>query len=118
MHMRWFLETQDKKIKTSSTVRFVGGGALSDVTCQILADCTGRTVETVDSPQNAGAVGAAVLIAAGLKHIPSIAQAGALIPVTKTFVPNMANKVAYDKNYAVYKNLYKDNKKSFAALNG
>ena len=118
MHMRWFLETQDKKIKTSSTVRFVGGGALSDVTCQILADCTGRTVETVDSPQNAGAVGAAVLIAAGLKHIPSIAQAGALIPVTKTFVPNMANKAAYDKNYAVYKNLYKDNKKSFAALNG
>ncbi len=118
MHMRWFLETQDKKIKTSSTLRFVGGGALSDVTCQILADCTGRRVETVDSPQNAGAVGAAVLIAAGLKRIPSIAEAGALIPVTKTFVPNAANKVIYDKNYAVYKNLYKDNKKSFAALNG
>lgn len=118
LHMRWFLETQDKKTKTSSTLRFVGGGALSDVTCQILADCTGRTVETVDSPQNAGAVGAAVLIAAGLKRIPSIAQAGRLIPVTKTFAPNVANKAAYDKNYAVYKNLYKDNKKSFAALNG
>ena len=47
--MRWFLETQDKKIKTSDTVRFVGGGALSDVTCQILADVTGKTVETVDT---------------------------------------------------------------------
>jgi len=118
MHMRWFLETQDKKIKTSPVLRFVGGGALSDVTCQILADCTGRKVETVDSPQNAGAVGAAVLVAVGLKLISSVAEAKTLVPVTKTFLPDPANKAAYDRNYAVYINLYKDNKKSFAALNG
>lgn len=118
MHMRWFLETQDNKIKTSSAVRFVGGGALSDVTCQILADCTGRTVETVDSPQNAGAVGAAVLVTVGLGMIPSIADAKTLIPATKTFKPNPGNKAVYDKNYAVYKNLYKANKKNFSALNG
>ena len=62
-HLRWFLETEEKKIKTSDTIRFVGGGALSDVTCQILADCIGRKVETVDSPQNVGAVGAAVVVA-------------------------------------------------------
>ena len=118
MHMRWFLETQDNKIKTSSVVRFVGGGALSDVTCQILADCTGRTVETVESPQNVGAVGAAVLIAVGLNLIPGIADAKALIPASKTFVPNKDNKAVYDKNFEVYKNLYKANKKGFAALNG
>jgi len=118
MHMRWFLETQDKKVKTSRTVRYVGGGALSDVTCQILADCTGRTVETVDSPQNAGAVGAAVLVAAGLGLIPDILTAKKLIPAKKTFAPNPANKAAYDKNYAVYTGLYKANKKAFAALNG
>ncbi len=117
LHMRWFLETQDKKIKTSDTVRYVGGGALSDVTCQILADCTGRVVESVDSPQNVGAVGAAVLVAVGYGLIKDISQAGELIKATKTFRPNAENKPAYDKNYAVYKNLYKDNKKSFAALN-
>lgn len=118
MHLRWFLETQDNKIKTSQTVRFVGGGALSDVTCQILADCTGRTVETVESPQNAGAVGAAVLVAAGLNLIPDIADAKALIPAAKVFIPNPGVKAAYDKNYMVYKNLYKANKKGFAMLNG
>ena len=90
--MRWFLETQDKKIKTSDTVRFVGGGALSDVTCQILADVTGKTVETVDSPQNVGAVGAAVIMAVGLGVISDVAQAKKLIPAKKTFVPNKANK--------------------------
>jgi len=118
MHMRWFLETQDKKIKTSETVRFVGGGALSDVTCQILADCTGRTVETVGSPQNAGAVGAAVLVAAGLNLIDNIANAKTLIPVSKVFFPDPAVKAAYDKNYQVYKNLYQANRKNFALLNG
>ena len=116
-HMRWFLETQEKKIKTSDTLRFVGGGALSDVTCQILADCTGRLVETVDSPQNVGAVGAAVLVAVGYGLIEDITHAGDLIKAVKSFIPNPANKPAYDKNYAVYKNLYKDNRKSFQALN-
>ncbi|HOD02381.1 MAG TPA: FGGY-family carbohydrate kinase, partial [Clostridiales bacterium] len=53
-HLRWFIETQEKKIKTSDVVRFVGGGALSELTCQILADCTGKTIETIDNPQNAG----------------------------------------------------------------
>ena len=118
MHMRWFLETQDKKVKTSSVVRFVGGGALSDVTCQILADVTGRTVETVDSPQNVGAVGAAVIMAVGLGIIDDVSHAKRLIPAKKTFIPNEKNKEVYDRNYEVYKTLYKNNKKAFAALNG
>ncbi len=118
MHMRWFLETQDKKVKTSSVVRFVGGGALSDVTCQILADVTGRTVETVDSPQNVGAVGAAVIMAVGLGIISDVSHAKRLIPAKKTFIPNEKNKEVYDRNYEVYKTLYKNNKDAFKALNG
>ena len=65
-HLRWMLECQERKAKTSDAVRFCGGGALSDVTSQILADITGRTVQVVDSPQNVGAVGAAAVAAAGL----------------------------------------------------
>lgn len=118
MHFRWFIETQEKKIKTSDVIRFVGGGALSDVTCQILADCIGRTVETVDSPQNVGAVGAAVLVAVGMGKISCVGDAKQLIPAKKIFKPNPANKAAYDRNYAVYKTLYKNNKGAFAALNG
>ncbi|MBR6781005.1 MAG: carbohydrate kinase, partial [Clostridia bacterium] len=117
-HMRWFLEAQDKKIKTAKTLRFVGGGALSALTCQILADVTGRTVETVNSPQNVGAVGAAVTVAVGLGMIQGFADAKKMIPASQTYQPNPANKAVYDKNYAVYKNLYKANKANFAALNG
>ena len=84
----------------------------------MLADITGRTVETVDSPQNIGAVGAAIVIAVGIGIINDITDAKKLIPASKSFKPNFANKAAYDRNYKVYKNLYKANKENFAILNG
>lgn len=116
-HLRWFIETEEKKVKTSEKIRFVGGGALSDLTCQILADCTGKTVETVSEPQNVGAMGATVLVAVGLGICNSIEDAKKMIPVSKTFTPNMETKKVYDKYYEVYKNLYASNKKNFALLN-
>lgn len=117
-HLRWMLETQEKKVKTSDTVRFVGGGALNDTTCQILADCTGKIVETVESPQNIGAVGAAATIAVGVGLIHDLGEVKPLIPAAKTFYPNPENKAVYDRNFKVYKNLYKANKENFAILNG
>ena len=116
-HLRWFIETEEKKVKTSDKIRFVGGGALSDLTCQILADCTGKTVETVYEPQNAGAMGATVLVAVGLGICSSVEEAKKMIPVSKTFEPDMETKKVYDRYYEVYKNLYASNKKNFALLN-
>lgn len=118
LHMRWFLETVEKKTETSQIIRFVGGGALADSTSQILADCTGRVVETVPSPQNVGAVGAAVVIAVGLGVISSIQDADKLIKAEKIFKPNPDVKAVYDKNFAAYKELYKANKDIFKTLNG
>ncbi len=118
MHMRWMLETHEKKTKTSDVVRFVGGGALNDSTSQILADCIGRKVETVANPQNVGAVGAAVVVAVGLGVIESIDDVGDLIKAEKTFEPNKDNKPVYDKMFAAYKELYAANKKIFKMLNG
>ena len=117
-HLRWFIETQSKKVPVGDTLRFVGGGALSAATCQILADITGKTVETVASPQNVGAVGAAVTVAAGLGLVSGVRDAKRLIPAERTYRPDPSVKPLYDKQYEVYKNLYKSNKKNFAALNG
>ena len=60
-----------KKGKISCPVRFVGGGALSPATCQILADITGRKVETINNPQEVGAIGTALVAAAGIKELNS-----------------------------------------------
>ena len=116
-HLHWFIETQEKKVKTSDTIRFVGGGALSRVTCQISADCTGKTVEVTAEPQNVGSVGAAMTAAVGLGLIKDLQQAKSLIPAEKTYKPNPANRAVYDKSYEVYKQLYKSNKAHFDALN-
>lgn len=117
-HLNWMLEAQKKKVKTSDVIRFVGGGALSDVTCQILADITGKTVETVNRPQDIGAVGAAAMVGIGLGVIESVSKVKDYVPAVKTFKPNTANRAVYDKNFAIFKTLYKNNKDSFKALNG
>ncbi len=119
-HMRWMLERQDikKEVKISDVIRFCGGGALGGVTCQILSDILQRDIEVVDSPQNVGAVGAAACIAVGLGLIPDLEHVKTLIPAKHIYHPNKENKAVYDKNFTVFKNLYKCNKENFAILNG
>lgn len=120
-HMRWMLERQEQKIskyQTTKSVRFCGGGALGETTCQILADILQRDVVVVESPQNIGAVGAAACIAIGMGIIPKMEDVKKLISIKKTYHPNLAHKDVYDKNFKVFQNLYKSNKENFAILNG
>ena len=117
-HKRWMLESCAVKVKPSDTIRFVGGGALSDFTCQLLADVTGHRIETVDSPQNVGAMGAAACVGVGIGAIENFDKIKDYIPASKTFEPNISLKIdVYDKGYEVFKTLYKTNKKNFAILN-
>ena len=115
-HLRWQLEASEKKITTSDTVRFVGGGALAPLTCQTLADVLGRPVETVRDPQNVGALGAAVTVAVGLGLLDSIEDADQLVPADATYYPDSSVKPVHDRNFSVFQSLYHQNKKSFAAL--
>jgi xylulokinase len=116
-HLRWMLEVEELKVQTSDVIRFVGGGALSDVTCQILADITGRKIETVEHAQDVGAVGAAMLVGLGCGLIPSIDKVKNFVKVKKIFIPNLANKAVYDRNFKVFKSIYSANKKLFKEIN-
>ena len=115
-HLRWMLECQDKKLKTGETIRFVGGGALSDVSCQILADILGRTVETVASPQNVGSVGAAAIVAVGLGIIPELECVQEFIPAEKIFKPDMEKHELYTPYYETFKKIYKANKELYKSI--
>ena len=119
-HLRWMLECQDKKIKTAETIRFCGGGALSPVISQILADILGRPVEVPAQPQNVGSVGAALTAAAGAGAISDIDEAANLIKPAAVYYPGSCGaegKAAYERNYQVFKKLYSSNKKLFAQMN-
>lgn len=116
-HLRWLLESEEAKVKTSDPVRFVGGGALSQVTCQMLADITGRTIETVNNTQEVGAVGTALVVAAGIKGTDVLELSRRLVKVNHSYFPNAANKEIYEHNYKVFKKLYKSNAANFREIN-
>ena len=115
-HLRWMLECEARKVKISDTIRFVGGGALSPVTSQILADITGHTIEVVESPQNVGSVGAAAIAAVGLGLIPDLDRVRSFIPVQSSYVPDRKAHAVYNHYYETFKKLYAANKKLFRSL--
>ncbi len=116
-HLRWQLEAQDKKIKTSRVIRFVGGGALAPLTCQMLADMLGREIETVENPQNVGAVGAALVASVGLGIIDNLSEAKKLVVVSRNYKPEQKNVEIYNRNFKIFKSLYRNNRMNFRALN-
>ena len=115
-HLRWMLECQARKISVSDTIRFVGGGALSPVTSQILADITGHPIEVVESPQNVGSVGAAAVAAVGLGLIPDLDRIRDFIPIHSRYAPNPAEHALYNHSYEIFKKLYAANKDNFRLL--
>lgn len=116
-HNRWMLEAVERKIPFRESLRFVGGGAKSSQWCQIVADVTGRRIETIDHPQDAGAAGAALVCAVGLGILPSFTHVKRMVPVRQVYLPDPAVKEMFDRQYRVFTNLYRSNRKNFAVLN-
>jgi sugar (pentulose or hexulose) kinase len=93
-----------------------GGGALSDLWAQIHADVLGVSIHQVDDPLNTTVRGAAFLALVTLGY-RSIEELPGLIKIRKVFEPDDSHRAIYDKMYKQYRELFKRNKKVFAALN-
>ena len=57
-------------------------------------------------------------MAAGIKKVDVLDLAQELVKVEHVYVPDPANKVVYERNYKVFKNLYKCNAENFRKING
>jgi xylulokinase len=117
-NLRWAKDTLEALYRPVDTLHIIGGGANSDVWCQIFADVMNRDVRRVEDPQNAGAKGVALLAAMTLGYIDSYESIADHIRVNKTFTPNPANRALYEQRFREFKNLYKQNKKWFKRMNG
>ena len=62
-------------------------------------------------------MGAAALLAVSFGLLPDIKDIKKIIRVQSVYRPRRENTAVYDRILPVFKNLYTDNKKSFAALN-
>ena len=58
-----------------------------------------------------------MLCAAGLGAASSLEEAASLVPIARVDEPDGSNKAIYDEHYEVLKQLYYQNKESFARLN-
>jgi xylulokinase len=117
LHKRWMLEAIETKIPRQDTIRFVGGGAKSKIWSQIMADVTGRKIETIERPQDVGAIGAAMICGVGEGIIKSFNDVKKYIPLENSYQPRKEYQDLYDKKFRVFSQLYSKNKSLFHHLN-
>ena len=114
---RWTRQAVEKFIgRRIDSFRFSGGGALSDVWCQIHADVLGVPVQQVDDPVNTTVRGTALLalITLGYRSIDEISN---LVKFKRSFEPDESNRKIYDRMYTQYRALFKKNRRIFKELN-
>jgi xylulokinase len=114
---RWAMETLENLYKPVSELNFIGGGASSDIWCQILADITNRNIHQVADAQYAGAKGVALLASIKLGFIDSVTELKKYIGIKQTFAPQSKNHKLYNNLYHEFKNIYKQNKKWYRRMN-
>ncbi len=97
-------------------LRIIGGGALSDLWCQVHADVLDRIIERPAEPLHANLRGAAIFAGLSLGHLrPS--DVASLVPAERTFTPDPAMRRIYDRLFAEFPKLYSSQRKLFARLN-
>ncbi len=111
---RWLMEAYEKFIKRRvPRLRIMGGGAMSELWCQIYADVLGRPVEQVADPRHAQLRGVARWARVCLGEL-RLEQVPDLVPVGETFE---ADTYAYEDIYAEYRRLYRRHKGTYRRLN-
>ena len=106
-NLRWLLEAVEHFTSCRlDPMRVIGGGAQSDLWCQIVADVCDRTIERVRDPLLCGLRGAALGAGLALGAL-SPGEVRALVPVDARFDPDPRNRDTYDRLFQEFPRLYK-----------
>ncbi|MBL7208859.1 MAG: FGGY-family carbohydrate kinase [Dehalococcoidia bacterium] len=117
-NIRWIVDIVEKEFHFPlPELRVVGGGAKGEPWMQILADVTHRKVETMCDPQDAGAVGVALIAAVGLGLYPDFESLRKVVKVEKVFEPRAENSQVYDSLFRSYQEVYGSLRSFYAKLN-
>ncbi|RPJ16945.1 MAG: xylulose kinase, partial [Chloroflexi bacterium] len=99
-----------------NTLHIVGGGAQSDVWCQIFADVLGVEIKQVQDPIYANARGAAWIAAVGLGEI-KFEDVTKLVQFKRIYQPQLQNRALYDDKFEIFKQIYKQMRGIYRRLN-
>jgi xylulokinase len=98
-------------------LRVTGGGARGLPWLQIIADITGRKLETVPHLREAAAVGAGLVAAVGLGIYPSFEALKSLVPINQVIEPDDSHRDVYDRQSAAYRQVYPALRKLYHQMN-
>jgi xylulokinase len=114
---RWLLGYVERFIgRRVGTVTAVGGGARSDLWCQVYADVLDRVVLQARDPLLASARGVALQASVALGHLGWDEVADA-VPIARAFQPDAAGRRVYDTLFPEFVNLYRSTRRIHARLN-
>ncbi len=117
VNTRWLLQAVERFTRHRlEPIRFIGGGARSDVWCQIFADVLGRTIEQVADPVNANARGADLLAAVTLGDL-TFDDVPDRVQVANSYEPDQGSGAIYDTLFREFTGLYRRNRRAYARLN-
>ncbi len=97
-------------------LNMIGGGAKSDVWCQIYADVLKRQIRKVQNPIVSNLRGAAFLASVALGHM-NFSEIPSNVKISKTYEPNAEHSRVYDTLFTEFLNIYKNTKKIYQRLN-
>jgi xylulokinase len=118
LNTRWMTEPFQRFLaQPLGRITMVGGGAVSDVWCQIFADTLGTPVQQVEAPIQATAVGAALIGFVGL-GVLSFADVPALIRLRRTYHPDPGRKAIYEEQFGTFQRAYRRLAPFYRRLNG
>jgi xylulokinase len=114
---RWLLQAVEKFCdRPIDSLAFIGGGANSEIWCQIHADVTGARIRQVEKPILAGVRGASflALIALGRLRVEEIPK---MVPIRRVFEPDPSTRQTHDARFAEFVELYAKTKDIHKRLN-
>ncbi len=92
---------------TITEIRFIGGGAMSDIWCQIMADVLGKDIIQMANPMVSGTIGGALVAGMGIGDLSSFREFKPKIETKARYQPNPANRDIYDKLYSAFRSIHK-----------
>lgn len=101
--MKQHIENMERLGVRGEEIRLFGGGATSPVWCQMIADVTGKRVQTPATHETAN-LGAAMIAAVGAGIYENLQAAGSMrAGEPLTYIPDKANQALYEQAYPAYK---------------
>ncbi|MGS5085747.1 xylulokinase [Hydrogenophaga sp. A37] len=103
LNTRWMLEPFARLLgRNAGTITAVGGGAQSDVWCQIMADVTGQPIRQVDNPIQTNVIGTTFIAAVGIGAL-TITDLGHLRRAHAIYEPSSALRRQYGDQFETFK---------------